>query len=118
MSAYFDYRLRFPVSGIARAIAGLRAAGVLGSDNMLGDSLDASGVYVSSAKAAVFCGRRGRASFKYMDEGVKQTSPAMGDPAYIYIHVRSAAEITVNLADYGMETVESDVSATVLGVWA
>lgn len=117
MSAYFDYRLRFSVSGIARAIAGLRAAGVLGADNMLGDSLNASGVYVSPENA-VFYGRRGRASFKYTDEGVQQTAPAMGDPAYIYIHVRSAAEITVNLADYGMETVESDVSATVLGVWA
>lgn len=126
MSEYHDYRYRFLVANVAQAVAvlaALRAAGVLDGEhptNMLGDPLDATGNPASFAEA-VFLGRRGRAAIEYTDDnGDPQTSPAVGDPAYIYIHVRATTPpeaIGVDLGAYGMEPVSEAESAAVLGVW-
>jgi len=123
---YHDYRYRFLVANVTQAVAvlaALRAAGVLDGEhptNMLGDPLDATGNPTSLTNAA-FLGRRGRAAVEYVDEnGDPQTSPACGDPAYIYLHVRATTPpeaIGVDLSAYGMEPVSAVESAAVLGVW-
>lgn len=123
---YHDYRYRFLASNVTQAVAvlsAMRAAGVLEGEhptNMLGDPMDATGNPTGTADAA-FLGRRGRAAVEYLDEnGDPQTSPACGDPAYIYLHVRATtppAAIGVDLGAYGMEAVAEAESAAVLGVW-
>lgn len=114
MSGYTDYRFRFPVTGIAQALAGfdaLRQVGLMPADglplNMLGDPINADGETVpldedtGSFPGVAFMGRRSGAHF--------------------YIHIRSAVPpvaLPVSPAVFGLEDVSVEASAAVLGVWA
>lgn len=114
MNVYFDYRFRFPIGGIASALAGfaaLRQVGLLPSDglplNMLGDPINAAGEAVAFDEDAggfpgvAFYGRRSGAHF--------------------YIHIRSTvdpATLPVSPATFGLETVTAEESAAVLGAYA
>lgn len=125
---YYEYRLRFPITGLARALqalAALRAAGVLidknTPDNMLGEPRDVSGAITSGPPA--WRGSPGKAALSYVDPDTGQSVsiPACGDPAYYYIHVRSNVapnQIPFAPSAYGIETVTPEESAAVLGVWA
>lgn len=106
MSEYFDYRYRFPVAGIALAVGlldALRANNLLGAGtlrDMLGDPMDINGD-PADAETAAFWGKRS------------------GD--HIYLHTRAPIDPTtlgLDLSAYGMEHVDADTSAAILGVWA
>lgn len=109
MSAYYDYRLKFPVTGLAtalQAIAALQSAGLLGAgdipDNMLGDPRDNSGAIASSN--ITWMGRQGTT-----------------DPSYYYIHIRATVDPTTlpfDPATFGLVPSTVQESADVLGVWA
>jgi hypothetical protein len=122
---YYDYRFRFPADGLAQAVVAfdaLRAAGLLSADalpsNMLGDPIEQDG------KVVAF-GRPGRDSITYTDPDTEETVvvPAIGDPAMVYIHIRSEVP-PVSLPDgfdpsaFGLIPIEPGESAAVLGVWA
>jgi hypothetical protein len=125
MSAYHDYRYRFPVGGLARAteaFAALRAAGLLPAEglpeNMLGDPLLLDGAEVAR-------GRSGRAAWSYADpvSGAPVAVPACGDPGSVYVHIRSDVAPSqlppgFDPAAYGLTATTVEESAAVLGVWA
>lgn len=125
---YFDYRLKFPVVGLPTALsalAALKASGVMvGEDvpqNMLGSPRDAAGSVTASSP--LWRGEPGRASTSFTDPGtgLTVTLPACGDPAYFYIHIRTAvspASIGLDPATYGLIACTPEETASVLGVWA
>jgi hypothetical protein len=148
---WFDYRLCFPRAGIALALDFLnsvRAAGFMGGtgalpDNALGDARDRSGNIVTTRDPETgmlvghaFTGRPGMAAFSYPDTdpitgtptGETVNVPAAGDPAIMYLHIRSPvsqaqsaalqASLGLHPADYGITPSDPTVSAAVLGVWA
>ena len=128
MSAYTDYRFKFPTANLAEALGALtalRQAGILSSEaipsNMLGEPRDASGAVVSTNAAWV--GRPGIPASSFTDPFTKETVdvPARGDPSYYYIHIRANvpdAELPFDPAVYGLIPTDSTESAIVLGVWA
>lgn len=127
MSTYMDYRFKFPITGLAKALeamAELRTAGLLGKgnlpQNMLGDLRDTSGNAVSAN--AAWAGRPGRAAYTYTDTYTnKQISvPAAGDPGYYYIHIRAegVSSLPFDPSAYGLVASDPTESAAVLGVWA
>jgi hypothetical protein len=144
-TTWYDYRLMFPVAGLAQALtflAAVRTAGFMGGtgalpDNMLGDPRDASGNIVTATDPLtgalighVFTGRPGIAAFSYTDpiSGAVVNVPAAGDPTMIYVAIRSPvspaqsaalqASLGLNPATYGIMPSDPTVSGAVLGVWA
>jgi hypothetical protein len=143
-STWYDYRLMFPVAGLAQALtflAAVRTAGFMGGtgalpDNMLGDPRDASGNIVTARDDTgalvghAFTGRPGGAAFSYTDPttGVTVNVPAAGDPTMMYVAIRSPvspaqsaalqASLGLNPATYGITPSDPTVSGAVLGVWA
>jgi hypothetical protein len=141
---FYDYRLMFPISGLAQALqflAGVRAAGFMGGsgalpDNMLGDPRDSSGNIVTAVDANgalighAFTGRPGIPASSYTDPNSGETVnvPAAGDPTMMYMHLRSPvsqaqsaalqAQLNLSPAGYGITPSDPVVSAAVLGVWA
>lgn len=125
MTTYSDYRYRFPLAGLALAVdafAALRAGGLLPPDglpeNMLGDPISLNGEMVAR-------GRAGRAAVDTTDPdtGSAVTIPAIGDPAMVYVHIRSStapSELPPGFdpAAYGLVATTAEESAAVLGVWA
>jgi hypothetical protein len=105
MSEYFDYRYRFPLSGLVKALSvmdALRNANLMLGNrplNMLGGPLDEH-AEPTDADTAAFLG-------------------AVQD-GYVYVHVRSVIrpELVPDPTQYGMEPVSKQDSAAVLGVWA
>lgn len=106
MSEYFDYRYRFPVSGIALAVGlldALRAKSLLGEGtlrDMLGGPLGLDGKPTSEGEEA----------FRGKESG-----------GYVYLHTRAAVdpmELGVDLSVFGLEPVDEATSAGILGVWA
>jgi hypothetical protein len=143
-TAWYDYYLQFPVSGISQALqflAGVRAAGFMGGsgklpDNMLGDKRAADGsLYEPPADPQApdthaFCGRPGTAAMSYTDpiSNLTVNVPAAGDPAMMYVQIRSPvshaqsaaiqATLGITPAAYGITPADPAVCAQVLGVWA
>jgi hypothetical protein len=125
MTAYFDYRFRFLATesgktNAAAALEALRAAGAwVGTNeapvNMLGDPIPG----MPGVLGAV-----GRAAFSYQEEGVGPLIEvaAVGDPAYYYVAIRtkvSPDKVPPTLpATFGLEAVDEETSAALLGVWA
>jgi hypothetical protein len=121
---YHDFRFRFPATEQGKesaldALAALRAGGLwLGDadrpENMLGNPIaDLEGI----------CGARGRASMTYLDvDGSEVTLAAVGDPGWVYVAIRSRidpADLPPNLAaTFGLEPVDAETSAQLLGVWS
>lgn len=142
--AWYDYYMQFPVSGLTFALqflAAVRGAGFMGGagnlpDNMLGDKRAADGsLYVppadpNAADTHAFCGRPGIAAFSYTDPDTQQVVnvPAAGDPATMYVQIRSPvshaqstaiqATLGITPAAYGITPADPAVCAQVLGVWA
>jgi hypothetical protein len=139
-----DYYMCFPVSGITLALqflAQVRAAGFMGGsgnlpDNMLGDRRNSDGsLYVPptdplAPDTHAFTGRPGIAAFSYTDPdtGLVVNVPAAGDPAVMYVQVRSPvshaqsaalqATLGITPAAFGITPADPAVCALVLGVWA
>jgi hypothetical protein len=125
MSTYADYRYRFPLAGLllaAEAFTALRLVGVLPPDglpdNMLGEPVLLNG-------AVITAGRAGRAALEYTDPDTEQLVqlPAAGDPAFVYVHIRSLVQpeqlpAGFDPAAFGLVATSPDESAAVLGVWA
>ena len=128
---YYDYRFRFPITGLAQALtllAALRASGLLAGEivpeNMLGEARrDDGSVTDRGASDMSWVGSPGRAASSYTDPDTNQqvVVPAAGDPAFYYIHIRSyiaPAQLGLNPASFGMTPSDPAESAAVLGVWA
>ena len=132
-----DYRVNFPVTGLALALEGLDAlraemglpSGAL-PGNALGDRRDTSGDVVTPLPAdditkpapdvTAWIGRPGSAASSYKDmNGQDVEIPAKGDPGRYYMHIRTGAEAPdFDPAAYGLEPTDPATSADVLGVWA
>jgi hypothetical protein len=125
MTTYFDFRFRFLATPEAMATAlgaleALREAGAwVGSNgapmNMLGEPIPGMpGVN----------GKLGCAAYSYLEEGVGPliTVPAVGDPNYYYVAIRTTVDpstVPPGLPEeFGLEAVDAATSAAVLGVWA
>lgn len=123
----YDYRYKFPLSGLALAITGfaaLQAAGLLSPGtippNMLGSDRDASGNVVAPGDSTVVAWRGDAGIAQMVDPSSGGTIEARGDPAFYYVAIRSEvapADVTVNPADYGLVTCDPIESAAVLGGW-
>ena len=112
--------LRFPVTGTAQAtaaLAALKAAGVWDGPNPF--PLNMLGTQIPGAPNGIR-GAQGVAAGSYTDaHGNTVNTPARGDPGYFYIGVRTDLPDTdfaaFPFASFGLEVVNPDVAATVLG---
>jgi hypothetical protein len=131
MTFYNDYRFKFPLASLGtalQALAALRAANIIMDGNlpanMLGDPRDNSGNNVTADdNTLTFFGRTGQPAITYIDPDTQQqiTQPAIGDPNYWYVAIRSTttpSEIPFDPTVYGLIPCDPDESAAVLGVWA
>ena len=132
-----DYRVNFPVTGLALALEGLDALraemglpeGAL-PGSALGDPRNANGDVAMPRGVddtaepittdAVWIGRPGTAASSYMDfDGKTVESPARGDPSRYYMHIRTDKDAPgFDPSNYGLEPTDPATSAAVLGVWA
>ena len=132
-----DYRVNFPVTGLALALDGLDALRTeLGlaknvlPGNALGDRRGVNGDVVTTLPAddlskpapdvTAWIGRPGSAASSYKDmNGQDVEVPAKGDPSRYYMHIRTDKDAPdFDPAAYGLEPTDPVESAAVLGVWA
>ena len=131
MSTYYDYTFKFLITDLPHALSAfvaIRALNLLAANklpnNMLGDARDTQGnpVKVTSNQFA-FAGSRGRVGYTYTNplSGEVIVAPAIGDPAYFYINIRSLVDMSQYPfvpGDFGLIVSTQQESDAVLGVWA